>query len=180
MINLIPPSAKKKVVFEYWIRVCSVWFYIWTGALLAGIFIMLPAYVLITSQVSVYEESARTASLKVSSFEDLTKELELANKQAIAVSEGMSTPLVSEYITLLRSLEGDSVTLSEISVARSETKIEPIKIVGTASDRQTLAALRDRLIADPKVESVELPLSNLAKDKDIKFTITVTFKTATS
>ena len=180
MINLIPPSAKKKIVSEYWIRVVSVWFYLWTGAIVGGVFIMLPAYVLITTQVSVYEESARTASEKVSSFEDVTKALEQTNKQAIAVSSGTSVPLVSEYIGVLRTLEGNGVTLTEISIQRSDLRFDPIKIAGTANDRQALAAFRDRLVADPKVESVDLPLSNLAKDKDIKFTITVVLKSATS
>jgi len=173
MINLIPPQAKKGVVREYWMRVASVWFYTWSAALLGGVLIMVPAYVLINSQVSVYQESAKSASEKVASFEDVSKDLTASSLQAGKLITGFRQSLISDKIATLRSLEKPGVTISEFTINRVDEAYEPIQVTGTADNRQALAAFRDRLLALPDVESVDLPISNLAKDRDIQFNLTV-------
>ena len=50
-------------------------------------------------------------------------------------------------------------------------------ISGDATTRQALADFRDRLLRQPEISDVVLPISNLAKDRDIKFSISVVFKT---
>ena len=42
MINLIPPSAKKSIKIEYWVRVLSVWLLIWSLVLVASVGILWP------------------------------------------------------------------------------------------------------------------------------------------
>lgn len=179
MINLIPPQAKKGVVREYWLRVVSVWFYTWSAALLGGVLIMVPAYVLINSQVSVYQESAKSASAKVANFGDVSKSLTASSLQASKLLTGFRQSLISERISTLRSLEKPGVTISEFAITRTDEAYEPIQVSGTAENRQALAAFRDRLLALPDVASVDLPISNLAKDRDIQFSLTVTLKNAT-
>jgi hypothetical protein len=176
MINLIPPAAKKKIIIEYWLRVVSVWFYIWTVAILGSVAIMFPAYVLIHSQVSVYEQSAQTASEKVANFEEVKKQIEHSNELATKMQNQLVLPRMSDYLTLFRSLEGQGVTLSNIEMSRAEAAFSPIRVSGRAESRQALASFRDRISADARVEKVDLPLSNLAKDKDIQFSLTVTLK----
>lgn len=176
MINLIPPQAKKGVVKEYWTRVVSVWFYTWSAGLLGGVLIMVPAYVLISSQVSVYEASAKTASEKVASFEDVSKGLAASSQQAGKLVTSFRQSLISERIKSLRLLEKPGITISEFTVGRVDEVYEPIQVTGTARDRQALAAFRNRLLAEPNVASVDLPISNLAKDRDIQFSLTVTLK----
>ena len=55
----------------------------------------------------------------------------------------------------------------------------PVNITGTATDRQSLASFRDRMLAHPLISEVNLPISNLATDKDIQFSITVTMTNQT-
>jgi hypothetical protein len=176
MINLIPPTAKKKIVTEYWLRVISVWFYIWTAAMIGSVVIMFPAYILIHSQVSVYEQSALSASEKVAIFEEVKKQVERSNILAIKMQNQLTVPLVSEYLSLFSSLEGQGVALTSIDISRSDAVFSGIRVSGKAESRQVLAAFRDRISADVRVEKVDLPLSNLAKDKDIQFSLTVTLK----
>jgi hypothetical protein len=173
MINLIPPQAKKGIVREYWTRVVSVWFYTWSAALLGGVLIMVPAYVLINSQVSVYEESAKLASEKVATFEDVSKGLAASSLQAGKLVTSFRQSLISERISALRSLEKPGVTLSDFTIGRVDETYAPIQVTGTAQNRQALAAFRDRLLAQPDVASVDLPISNLAKDRDIQFSLLV-------
>lgn len=176
MINLIPPAAKKKIILEYWIRVISVWFYMWTAAMIGSVAIMLPAYVLINSQVSVYEQSAQSASEKVANFEEVKKQVEHSNELAVKMQNQLALPRMSDYLALFRSLEGQGVTITSTDVSRTDAVFSPIRISGKAESRQALASFRDRISSDARVEKVDLPLSNLAKDKDIQFSLTVTLK----
>ncbi len=176
MINLIPPKAKKSIQIEYWLRVLSVWFMVWSAALLLGIFILIPAYVLIHLQVKVYSSSVKEASEKIVDYESVSKELQHASQQASKLLAGSEEPLMSEYVTSFKELESANISISSITLQRSDKGIVgPAHIGGEAIDRKALAAFRDRLLAQPGITAVDLPLSNLTKDKDIQFSLTVTF-----
>lgn len=173
MVNLIPPSAKKSVIIEYWIRVVTVWSVL--GSITAVLFAatLIPVYVLVESRISAYEASANLASQKIASFEHVSRELAQSSQQAqlIMTSSGSS---LSELVYALSALEGSGVALSDMFIQRAVTGVEPVKLSGVARDRQALSDFRDRLLAQPDIESVDFPISNLAKDRDIQFSMTVT------
>lgn len=173
MINLIPPQEKKKIVIEYWIRVISLWFILISVVLLLGVLIMLPVYVLIGTQILVKEAAATEAFERVGSYENVSVDLNRASQQARYIIEESRNHLFSEYISLFEELQGSSIEIYEINIRRVEKSIGPITITGEATDRQTLASFRDRLLAEECIESVDLPISNLARDKNILFNITV-------
>tara|TARA_B100000508_G_scaffold106241_1_gene84364 strand:- start:2831 stop:3373 length:543 start_codon:yes stop_codon:yes gene_type:complete len=173
MINLIPQAAKKSLLIEYWIRSVSVWAILWSLALIIGAAILLPPYVLISSQVSVYQESAAAASEKVENFKSVTVGLSRSNQEASMVMNMRHDTLLSDYIKLFENLEGSAIEITNITLNKNDSGIGPVSIIGVADDRQNLAAFRDRLLAEEQVEKVDLPISNLAQDRDIRFTITV-------
>ncbi len=133
MINLIPPAAKKKIVMEYRLRVISVWFYLWSGALAVGIFIMIPTYTLITLQVSAYEASSEVASKKIADYESVSKELVYSSQQAKKLVEGFSITPMSRYIALFRRMENNDIALSQIVIQRSDEKTNTVQLVGEAN-----------------------------------------------
>lgn len=175
MINLIPQSAKKSILIEYWVRVATVWVILFSTAMLIGALIFLPTYVLISSQVAVYEESAAEATQKVENYENVSVSLIQASQQAKIIIDETETPLFSDYIDLFESKQGQGIHVSEINLSREGKGVGPSKLVGVASDRQTLASFRDRLLDTDEITSVDLPISNLASDSNIQFTLTVTF-----
>lgn len=173
MINLIPPQEKKKIIIEYWFRATSLWLILISSVLLLGALVMLPVYVLIGTQISAKEAAATAASEKVDSYENVSIDLNRASQQARYVIEESRHAAFSEYISLFEKLEGFSVEIYEINLQRTDDKIEPIRISGEATNRQTLASFRDRLLAEECITEVDLPISNLARDKNILFDITV-------
>lgn len=174
MINLLPPAAKKRVHHEYWMRVATVWLILWAIAFFIGASILLPTRVLIGSQTSVYETSANEASAKVANYQDVRSSLVAAGEQARLVVDERELPAISELIGVFESLQGADIELIELNLARAGRALDPVSISGIAANRQALASFRDRLLSAEQVESVDLPISNLASDRDIKFTITVT------
>jgi hypothetical protein len=174
MINLIPPQAKKSLGFEYWIRVASVWLYLWAFAVFAAGCLMFPSYVLIGSQVDAYSASAEDASEMVENYEVVSNTLVRASQEARAVVDESRFQRFSDVMALIRELQGEAVQLSSMSLGRNDTAVNPVRLSGMASNREALDSFRDRLLAQPEVDRVDLPISNLANNRDIQFTITVT------
>ncbi|MEY3783720.1 MAG: hypothetical protein RLZZ230_42 [Candidatus Parcubacteria bacterium] len=176
MINLIPTSAKRKLLLEYWSRVISVWFLLWATALIASACILLPAYVLIGGKITAYEASSVAASEKVSGYENISSELATANTQAKKIIDEAKLVKFSNLLTLFSELQGSEVHINKIQLGRAKAGVAPVIMGGMADSRQSLASFRDRLLADSTIESVDLPISNLAQDKNIAFSITVVLR----
>ena len=174
MINLIPPEAKKSITIEYWVRVGSVWALLLAFALACASFVFLPAYVLISSQVDAYTESTDSASEKIASYENVTTGLIRASQEARTVIAGTNITPISEYVALIDTVQGSGINITKVSLSRADEGIAPIQVSGVATDRQSLAAFRDRLLREATFSAVDLPIANLAKDRDIPFSITIT------
>jgi hypothetical protein len=176
MINLIPQYAKKKITIEYWVRVVSIWCIIWSIALIISTSFLLPTYVLIKTQTGAYMTSSIEASEKVSDYQKVTSSLTQANERAQIILREIQQPHLSDYVNMIKNVETKDVSVTDISVKRVVEGVSPINVMGLADSRQALASFRERILQIPSVESVDLPISNLAKDKDIQYNITVTIK----
>jgi len=174
MINLIPRSAKKNIVTEYWVRVLSTWLMLWAFAIACGTAILFPSYILVSSQVTAYEESANVASEKVADYELASVALVRASQQAREIVQQAEVAPVSSYVDLFMNLQGANVLITQLSLIQEDATIQPVRVDGKATNRQALASFRDRLLANPLISEVDLPISNLASDKDILFSIIVT------
>lgn len=153
-----------------------MWFLVWAATFVVGIFLLVPVSVLINLQVTNLSGSAESASQKLATLKDVSKELSMANRQAKLAIENSHFEALSFYSQLFSALENSDISLTNINIDRGKTGLAPVKLSGQATNRQALAGFRDRLLALPEVQSVDLPLSNLAKDKDIQFALTVTMK----
>lgn len=173
MINLIPPQAKKNILTEYWLRVTATWLYLSAFTFVCSAAIIFPAYILVTSQVAVYEETAALASAKVADYQSASVGLVRSSQQATAIVDESRIKDFSGYITLLESLQGNTIEISRMDIKRSKEGVAPIQLVGVASDRQSLASFRDRLLEQLVIDEVDLPIANLAQDRDIQFNLKV-------
>lgn len=176
MINLIPPHAKSSIVREYWFRVVSVWLFILSAVTLIIAALLIPVYVLITTQIAAYAESAEVAISEVNKFDLSSAALVRASQDAVKIVKMQDDPRFTEYITLFQSLENRAVSIHRYEFSLEGDTIAPIIIAGTAETRQALADFREALLTNERIATVVLPISNLAQDKDIDFTITVTMK----
>jgi hypothetical protein len=174
MVNLIPQFAKKSVTFEYWTRVATVWCLLFSGAFIVATVFVFPSYIFTDIQVGVYEESAKQAEASVINYQVLSDELTRSNTHAQTIIQNSKYPKGYAYVQLFETLGGQGIVLSNINFAKSSSGVEPVTVSGVAVDRESLAAFRDRLLAHEAIISVDLPIANLAKDKDIGFNLKVT------
>ena len=175
MINLIPPSAKKIVVKEYWLRVATIWLFAASFSLALVLALQIPVYVLVTDLESSIASQFNSVREQKNNFDESEKLIKDANNLITHLSENSdSYQLFSSLVYELDGLAGSDVTLTKFSMTRSEDEIDAINLIGNATDRISLSKFRDDLKKHELIGEVELPISNLVKDKDIVFSMKVT------
>ena len=175
MINLIPPTARKKVLTEYWVRATSVWLLIFSVSCLAVSVFLLPVYVLVNSQIDIYASSAHEASSKITEFDASASTIVAVNNKKKKLFTLKQNKQFSEIISVLDSTHGKEILIEGMEFKRQGPSINTLLLNGYATDRKSLADFRDALMSIPNAKEVDLPISNLAKDKDIRYSITITF-----
>ncbi len=179
MINLIPPAAHKKIVIEYWVRVITVGLFMVGTALAVSVVTMLPSYFLINVQKQAIVSVVSESSQKVASYDVSASELEIATKYAELLLQ-VPDALFTDYQKTIEQLAGGNISITSLRFSGGDKKPGTIAIDGMATNRQALSGFRDALDARDEFVRVDLPISNLIKDKDISFSIQVQTATSTA
>lgn len=174
MTNLIPPDAKRAVVIEYWIRVITVWFVLIGFALIAIAVLKIPTYVLVESQLRAFSGEYEKAINDSEQFEKAQEAITEANEIAELLTNSTDTVDLSSLITILDELSGTEVVINNFKFTKTDGEISAISVKGMAATRQSLATFSEDIEQQPLFSEAELPISNLAKDRDIGFSIDIT------
>jgi len=173
MINLIPPNARKQVQLEYWVRVCSVWVILVAVAVVIIGSLLMPSLVLVHAQKAVYDTVYQDVSSQNSAYKQEEDLIRTANAVAKRLASADTSMPFSTLLLQIKSIASSRVDIQTISSSKEEGLIKSIQVSGEASSRSTLVQFRDALQAHPAFDSVALPLSNLAKDKDVPFNVVI-------
>lgn len=177
MINLIPPYARKQVKTEYWVRVAFVWMLLVACGLCIVLILMVPSYLLVHAQLTTYQEQYSQVIADSASAQELEAAVANANTYAQKLLSDESSPAVTGIIDELTRITSDTISLSFLDINRTESgAVETIVVKGEAQTRTDLVAYRDAILADPLFTTADLPIANLAKDKEVPFSITITLK----
>ena len=174
MINLIPPVARKAVTREYWTRVVTTWALLVSFALMLVLVMQLPTYVLVGALEDALAGQINTATEKQGAFSDLEDEIKEVNALISHLGQQEDADRkFSELIYELDVIAPETVTITQLSMQREDAVLETIDVIGVAANRTALSNFRDAIEAHEDFDSAELPISNLAKDRDILFSMTV-------
>jgi hypothetical protein len=128
----------------------------------------------VRSQLDVFLTQYAQANNESESYKDAEQAVVTANEIANLLSKGGKDVLFSSIIEELERIGGQNVVITDISLSRTEEGIAPIAITGTAATRLALTTFQNDLESHERYTNVVLPLSSLARDRDIDFSITVT------
>lgn len=173
MINLIPPHAQKQVRREYWIRVVSVWGFLLGSALCISAIVYAPTYVLVRSQLQNFLQEYKEANDQNQAFKDSESVIIKANEVAKLLATSGDVVSFSEVIAEIEKTQKDGIIIKTFTLSRKDDGLNPIVITGEARSRSVLTEFRDALEINPLFKSATIPLSELAKDKDIQFSLTI-------
>lgn len=173
MTNLIPPDAKKAIVTEYWFRVVVMWCVMISFGLIVIAVLQVPTFILIKTHMGSYSDAFQSARAMSESFEESEHIIEEANKVAQYLASEESSVTLSEVVDKLYSIAGRAIAIDSIELEKSEGMLSGVAVRGVAQTREALADFSSDLESDPLFAEADLPFSNLAKDKDISFSITI-------
>lgn len=173
MANLIPPNAKRAIVIEYWIRVVTVWFILIGFAIIVVAILKLPTLALVKSQIGTFGEAYDGARAKNEIFEESQRTIIDANNLSKLLSDQQESAILSDLIDVLDTIAGSEVAISRFTFEKDELAVAKISIAGHANTRTALADFSTHIEEHALFEKAELPISNLAKDKDITFNIDI-------
>ena len=174
--TLIPTDLKKSLRHEYRVRAIIVLLFMMSVAWVIGVVSLLPSFVHVKSEKD-------TAMKTLASLENISGNrkgdglvVDVAKQAAMLKlfdDQPAGKTLNSMILTSIVSVRG-SVKLNSISITRPATTTIAVTILGEAPTRDALINFKNSLTGAISGNKVDLPISELAKSKDVQFSLTLT------
>jgi cell division protein FtsL len=178
MINLIPPSAKRSVIREYWKRVATVWLFLLSAtAVILSVF-LLPTYLVLTNEISSLKNTMSESQSKISNYDVSVKSLVSVSQHSARLIANKQDIQFSAVSQKLQSLANEGVVIDSF-IFTVDSVLTTLQVSGTAEDRTSLVSFKDKIQNDNLFSKVSLPISNLIKDKNLPFSMEITLATTT-
>ena len=173
MINLIPNEEKKKMSKDFYFRLVTLIFIMFSISLLIASILIVPSYFLssvdktsIDTKVQLQENEAVSLSEQdtMATINDLKSKLgsvENFKKNQYLFSQKIINEVVLKKISSLR--------ITEIHYQNDPKTGRKISISGIALNRDVLLSFKRALEDDVAFSKVDLPISNFVKGSNIKF-----------
>lgn len=173
MFNLLPENIKVSLKKEYSIRrFIIVMFFI------AIVQITFLVFIFPTWMVSAYKEEVISEEYdkfnKISSdsnIDPIADRIQSINKKLGILNNVLQYPTLVPYVDTVLSNKSSSIFIEQFSFSLKNSKEGNLAVAGVAKTRESLVSFVDLLKEADTFKEVNLPISNLAKDKDIDFTI---------
>jgi hypothetical protein len=170
MFNLLLQKEKKSVYREYTLRLLSVIFLAFFAVMFIGAIFLLPSYVRLR-----LEERAHAAEILNIKKIDTDQELAVLLADAKIKISGLSTEKKISSKTVIENIvaaRGNGIVLNGIEYVHEGKEIH-IRVSGISERRENLVAFSKELERDPIFNTVDVPVSNFVKDRDIEFSFEI-------
>ncbi len=180
-MNLLPATEKDILKKGLKLRSVIVALIMASVFTVIGAAMLLPAYFLTKDQFSVI--TLQNSLIKEEDEESMRHLLslpgEIESKLNFFEADFESASALDSFSKIIDYLP-DKVKLNAVSFGKSQTSKEAagpmILVAGISADRNSLVAFSTALQKSGLFSSVAVPVSNLAKDKDLPFTMTLFIK----
>ena len=172
MFKLLTDEEKQKVTHEYTLRRAIVMLFAFIMVSVVGIIGLLPSYILSSARENEVIERTRIMERAGERGDKLELQawLRETSRELEVLSPKLDTDRPSDFIKRILDQRVTGLRITGLSWAKVEDKIA-LSVSGVALDRQTLITFEDRINASGYFSEVILPISNLARDRDIDFQI---------
>ncbi len=178
MRNLLTNYTKRLIQKEYYIRLVILATLLSSSVLVIASVFLVPSYILAKAQKVSIENQARVIkqSLVSQEEESLSAALQLAQEELDILASIKDQKLFSERLKDVVREKPEGINLSSFTYKTQEGKKQSMVISGKAYTRNDLLSFEKKLRSNLDFSSVEFPVSNLAKDKDIDFSIALEYE----
>ncbi len=177
MANLITEKQKKKIRWEYLIRLHSVSLFI--ISLLGTFFLayVIPYYISVSKKdITVAEQFSSVISIenKENIGESVTKVVnQTLDEIKVVESYSEENFIPSNYFERIIISKNSNIKITKLSFGLLTKNQGQLVVGGISRNRDGLVNFIDNLKSQDDFVSVESPVSDFAKDKDISFTLNI-------
>lgn len=175
MFNLLPDNLKERIKKEYKLRLIIVIVVFFILAELTFLVFLLPSW--LNSYYKQKEYSGRINEVSnVLSNQDIsstTAYIKSTNNILTVINDSLDYPKLSPIVLDILSKKKPNIKLSGIFYSVNTGNTGTLSINGLASNREALVSFSESLREIEYFKKVDLPISNLAKDKNIDFSISI-------
>ena len=174
MVNILSKDAQNKLRTLYYVRLFSMLAFLVAFMFLLGAGLLSPSYLLAREEANVAKEYStalqQTLALKESAGAGAAL-TSLAEEIAL-MKQYQSQPAVADALSAVISKLPKGVSISKILIAPPIIADGKIGIVGNAKTRAELLAFVSALQENPLFNKVVVPVSDLAGDTNLPFSLT--------
>ncbi len=176
--TLLPTEERRALRREYRLRISITLLLFLSCGVVLGIAALLPSY--LHTYGTEREALQRQQELLRSRRESGADQIEKAVVQSQALAEKLLSDadkaIYSDILQKIISRRAKDILLGSFAVTSLGTTTSEIVLQGTAATRESLLAFKKSLESESIFSSIELPLSDLAKSRNIAFSMKVTVK----
>jgi hypothetical protein len=173
MFNVLPDGLKEQVRKEYATRMWIMVGVVCVCVQISALFFLFPSI-----EASMYKKSDIVLSLdslrsaqKMSEQESWSQRIPRTNATLEMINTMLQYPRVVPAMELILSKRPHGILLTDIAYESKDAANSSVVLRGVSKDREALVSFVKTLKESAFFESVELPVSNLAKEKNIDFSI---------
>jgi hypothetical protein len=175
MINLLPQEHKKLITTEYRLRVVTIILAMLLVLITSGAVLLIPSYVLSMYKRNAAENAPDTSTTEVQrEYAELMARIQHGKSLIRNLQPEKSHVTATDIINRIIKFKTADTILNEINYVYSGETSFTVEIRGVAKTRQSLLNFEAALENDPDIAEIDLPVSLLAKDANINFSIELT------
>jgi len=175
MRNLLTNKTKQNLKSEYRLRLFAVLFMFVSGLLIIGDVFLLPSLLLSKAQKSSTEDRVHLVEQGLALREaDLSSEtVQLVTSKLDVLSSLRDKKQFSESLREIIENKPSGISIETFFYTQKNGNEGALTLSGVARTRKDLSSFENILKNHPEFTDVLLPVSNLAKDKDISFSVII-------
>lgn len=176
MFNVLPENLKMQIKKEYRLRLLIVIFICIIFVLSSLLIFMLPPWVI--SSYKEWDVSSRVSnvskSLSASNANAISAVVSSTNLKLNIINNTLQYPEITPIINVILINKTSGITIREFLYTSPNPQEGSITINGVANSREALVRFSKTLEQTKVFKTVDLPVSNLAKGKNIEFSVNLT------
>lgn len=177
MINLLSERTQRSLRMAYYARFATVAALLCALAVFAGGALLAPSYFLAAVDEGAARDTLASSDRMLASESATGNEEVLAQaaEQVSLMKEYLRTPSIAAALSAFTARVPGGVVVSAVSVTPGAGGTDSVSLSGSAKTRNDLLSFADALRASSSLSGVSVPLSQLAGETDIKFTLSFSF-----
>lgn len=171
MFNLLPDSLKEVIRTDYKTRLIVVFLVMVIFIQLSALIFIVPSWVLSSYKEKeiILDAEAINQSVASKNTEVIVSLIRSTNEKLRILDTALTYQKLYPIINTIILSKDSSIGITDLFYTRIDEKSADITLRGVSSTREALVAFVKDLEKSTIFKSVDLPVSNLAKDKNIDF-----------